>query len=345
MKIGEVIRRYRKEKQLTQEEMAKFLGVTAPAVNKWENGNSLPDVALLAPIARLLGITTDTLLCYRAELSEQEIHHILTELSAKVENDTYDAAFRWVEKLILEYPDCNKLILLAAQSLNGYLYIYGIADREKYVTKICEWYRHALSSDDCDISQSAAAALYQTCMMQEDYEKAQEYLDRIPGQGFNKKQMQANLCKSQGKTEEAYRLYEEILFHAAYDLTGAANGIFSLAVEENDMEKARMIAGKQKELARILEMGTFQEKSGELELAVHEKDKEAIFGLLEELAASAQRSEALYRFRQSQLYSHLKFSGESSENVLRMLRNAVENDDSIDFIKSDPRYAELIEKL
>lgn len=40
MKIGEVIRKYRKEKQMTQEEMAEYLGVTTPAVNKWENGVS-----------------------------------------------------------------------------------------------------------------------------------------------------------------------------------------------------------------------------------------------------------------------------------------------------------------
>lgn len=40
MRIGEIIRRYRKEQNLTQEEVANFLGVTAPAVNKWENGVS-----------------------------------------------------------------------------------------------------------------------------------------------------------------------------------------------------------------------------------------------------------------------------------------------------------------
>lgn len=40
MRLGEVIRKYRKEKNMTQEEMANRLGVTAPAVNKWENGVS-----------------------------------------------------------------------------------------------------------------------------------------------------------------------------------------------------------------------------------------------------------------------------------------------------------------
>lgn len=41
MNIGETIRKYRKDRNLTQEEMANRLGVTAPAVNKWENGGSL----------------------------------------------------------------------------------------------------------------------------------------------------------------------------------------------------------------------------------------------------------------------------------------------------------------
>lgn len=62
MQIGEVIRKYRKSRNMTQEEVANRLGVTAPAVNKWENGNSFPDIMLLAPIARLLDITLDTLL-------------------------------------------------------------------------------------------------------------------------------------------------------------------------------------------------------------------------------------------------------------------------------------------
>lgn len=57
MDIGGVIKKYRKEAGLTQEEMANKLGVTTPAVNKWENGNSGPDIELLAPIARLLNIS------------------------------------------------------------------------------------------------------------------------------------------------------------------------------------------------------------------------------------------------------------------------------------------------
>lgn len=79
MDIGSVIKKYRKESGFTQEEMANRLGVTTPAVNKWENGNSKPDIDLLAPIARLLHISLDTLLAFRENLTDAEIE----ELSGK----------------------------------------------------------------------------------------------------------------------------------------------------------------------------------------------------------------------------------------------------------------------
>lgn len=48
-----VNRKYRKIRNLTQEEMTGQFGVTVSAVNKWENENSYPDITLLTPIARM----------------------------------------------------------------------------------------------------------------------------------------------------------------------------------------------------------------------------------------------------------------------------------------------------
>lgn len=48
MKLNETIRRLRRAKGLTQEQVAQALGVSAPAVNKWERGACCPDLALLA---------------------------------------------------------------------------------------------------------------------------------------------------------------------------------------------------------------------------------------------------------------------------------------------------------
>ena len=55
MEIGSVIREKRTAQGLTQEQVATALGVSAPAVSKWERGESFPEITLLPALARLLG--------------------------------------------------------------------------------------------------------------------------------------------------------------------------------------------------------------------------------------------------------------------------------------------------
>lgn len=62
MTIGERIKTLRKKKDLTQEKVADFLCVSYQAVSKWECGLSSPDLTLVVPLAKLLGVTTDELL-------------------------------------------------------------------------------------------------------------------------------------------------------------------------------------------------------------------------------------------------------------------------------------------
>lgn len=64
--MGNRISRYRKDKGMTQEELAEKMGVSSQAVSKWENDASCPDISLLPQLCRLLGITTDELLTGKA---------------------------------------------------------------------------------------------------------------------------------------------------------------------------------------------------------------------------------------------------------------------------------------
>lgn len=67
MLIGDKIRSLRKNKNLTQAELADALAVTAQSVSKWENGVSAPDISLLPSVARYFGITMDELFNYRLD--------------------------------------------------------------------------------------------------------------------------------------------------------------------------------------------------------------------------------------------------------------------------------------
>ena len=59
--LAENIRAFRKERMMTQEELAEALGVTVGAVYKWENGHSTPVVHLLVQLADLFGTSIDAL--------------------------------------------------------------------------------------------------------------------------------------------------------------------------------------------------------------------------------------------------------------------------------------------
>ena len=118
MDIGVVIKKYRKEAGMTQEEIANRLGVTTPAVNKWENSNSKPDIELLAPIAGLLDISLDTLLSFHEYLSDTEIEEIIRKMDKMFSEEGYEKTYEWALRLIKEYPNCNMLIWQAAPMLD-----------------------------------------------------------------------------------------------------------------------------------------------------------------------------------------------------------------------------------
>ena len=93
MKINEMIRERRIAKKLTQEQMAGYLGVTAPAVNKWEKGTSYPDITLLPALARLLHTDLNTLLSFQEDLSDREIALFLNELSELSEKEGVETLY------------------------------------------------------------------------------------------------------------------------------------------------------------------------------------------------------------------------------------------------------------
>ena len=60
--LGQTINRLRKDKKLTQEDLAKRFNISVQAVSKWENDNSSPDISILLELSKLLGVSVEYLL-------------------------------------------------------------------------------------------------------------------------------------------------------------------------------------------------------------------------------------------------------------------------------------------
>jgi len=100
MEIGKRVQKLRREKDLTQEQVAAALGVTSAAVSKWETGAAIPDVSMLCPLARLLGSTVDALLDFRPALEEGEIDALLEDRRKLFEENRLEEAAASCEALL-----------------------------------------------------------------------------------------------------------------------------------------------------------------------------------------------------------------------------------------------------
>jgi len=342
MQIGEVIRTYRKSKNMTQEEMANRLGVTAPAVNKWENGNSLPDIMLLAPIARLLNITLDTLLSFREELSAEEINSLIVEADDKLKHETFEEAFRWAKEKIEMYPNCERLIWQLAVVFDAWRLTHDIPKTADYEDYIFDCYTRALNSKDEDIRNAAADSLFGFYLRKEQYKKAEECLVYFSKRDPERKRKQAAIYSETDRMEEAYKAYEELLFSGYQMINMVFHGIYMLAMKEKDMEKARVLIRKQEQLSNVFEMGRYHEASVRLEVAVAEKDADATIESMKKVLESVGE---LCVFCRSSLYEHMTFREPSEEFIADVKKNLLErfrDDEAFGFLNEDERWKELV---
>ena len=304
MSLGKVIRKYRKIRNLTQEEMAGRIGVTAPAVNKWENENSYPDITLLAPIARLLDISLDTLLSFHENLTIEEINEIIREANLKLKEKSYDEAFQWAKKILEQYPNCEQLILNIAIIFNSHLIVQDVSKKAEYDEYFFSLYIRVLDSDDEALRIKAADSLVEFYMRKKQYDKAEKYLKYFSIQNPERKIKQAQIYAETGRIKEAYKTYEELLFSDYQKINMELHGMYMLALYDNDIKRAHKLVDKHKELARCFEMGKYHEISSSLDLATLEKDVDSVVAIMEEMLSCVGQ---IGDFRKSLLYEHMDF--------------------------------------
>ena len=344
MSLGKVIRKYRKNRNLTQEEMAGRLGVTASAVNKWENENSYPDITLLAPIARLLNISLDTLLSFRKDLTTEEINEIVCEADSKLKEESYDEAFLWAKKKLEQYPNCEELILNIAIIFDAQRIVQEVSNKAEYDDYLCSLYVRVLDSDDETIRIRAADSLVGFYMRKKQYDKAEKYLEYFSIQNPERKRKQAQIYAETGRVKEAYKAYQELLFSDYQRVSMELHGMYMLALQDNDRKRAHRLVDKQKELARCFEMGEYYEISSGLELATLEKDTDSVVTIMEEMLSCI---EQIGDFRKSQLYEHMEFKEIREDYMAEVKENLLKcfcDEESFGFLKNDERWQRLVKK-
>ncbi len=124
LQLSKNIKRLRREKNLTQEDIAIELGISYQAVSRWETGLSYPDVELLPALAAILGVSMDVLFGVDEESEERKMEQYYAERSAAT---NVDDQIRIAKKYMAILPNNTylKYRLITAYKSKGLEYAVG----------------------------------------------------------------------------------------------------------------------------------------------------------------------------------------------------------------------------
>lgn len=342
MKINDIIKLKRKEMDLTQEQVAEYLGVTTPAVNKWEKGNSYPDITILPALARLLRIDLNTLLSFKDELTDQEIGKFTNDLAAIIDEKGYDEGFQLGIDKIYNYPNCYKLIYSVASVLHGALFMYGVKDKYKYETEIEKLFERVANCDNPELCNHAKSLLIFRYIEREEYNSAQKLIDTLPNISINKNEIQSKLYIKQCKISEASEIIEQNLLRMANEIQTSLLSMLDIALKESRYEDAAIYADKIQQTAEIYELWDFNKYIGHFQLAIEIKDKKKSIDILKVILPSIKKQ---WMISQSPLYRHIKSKSVDSKMGIMMLDSIIrelETSEESNFLKSDPEFIQLL---
>lgn len=344
MKINQIIREKRKELSLTQEQVADYLGVSTPAVNKWERGNSYPDITLLPALARLLRTDLNTLLSFQNDLSDAEIISFVDEVDQTVREKGYDTAFQIAMSKIHDYPTCESLIYSVIMYLSGALILYNIAETAQYEKTLEPFFERLSESQNIEIKENAVSMLITRNLNRKDFAKAEELINTLPSSTIDKEERLAILYTEQGRYPDALSIWESRILNSVTEIQTALMNMLDIAVKEKRIEDADYYADIYEQASRLFDTMPYVPYHAKLSLSVIKKDKETC---LSALKATLTAMREKWQPERSPLYRHLNSSEINilSEHLLSMMEEEMENGSEFAFLNDSREYQELVEEL
>ena len=94
MTIGKTIKRLRRERDITQRQLAEYLGISPKAVSQWECDRTAPDISQLPLLANILEVTTDEILGVDVDAKKR----MIAEISSKAQEAPHFVKHFFIEK-------------------------------------------------------------------------------------------------------------------------------------------------------------------------------------------------------------------------------------------------------
>lgn len=195
LKIGEKIRSLRKERNLSQESLAQYLGISFQSVSKWENGTSMPDITLIPAIASFFEVSTDELFDFNRLETERKVQQACWDI-ADWRRDDPEKAEKAYRDLLKQYPG-NEIILA------NLLYVLQKLEKNEELIELCKTVIASAKLED--IRYDAARIMAETYRKTGEYALCKNAIDLIPEFFFTNLEEKAILLKGEDMFHPAWQ--------------------------------------------------------------------------------------------------------------------------------------------
>lgn len=234
--IARTIMNKRKEKGLTQEELASYIGVSKAAVSKWEVGQSYPDITFLPQLATFFNISIDELMGYEPQMCKEDIHKLYVSLSCDFAVKPFGDVMEECRKIIKKYFSCFPLLFqMGALIVNNSM---ESGDRDRSMTAIEEakelFIRVKSESHDAELCR---LALNMEAFCALSLGKAEEVIELLEGTGnkiISSETLLASAYQMLGKQRQAKSVLQIGIYQHMVSLLDALGNYLSLCTCETE---------------------------------------------------------------------------------------------------------------
>lgn len=210
MTFGQIIKKLRRDADMTQERLAEVLSVSAQAVSRWETDTGMPDVSLLPPLANLFGVTTDYLLGVDITKKDENIDAIREKANAYSDRGYFAEAREILEQGLKQYPNNYRMMRdLMYVSFYQYRAASDAKDTElaeKYKSEAIDLGEAILAGSTEDRTRHSAVQIL--CFLYKDSENAKravELAESMPSMAISRDFLLPDLADGDIRYEKTQR--------------------------------------------------------------------------------------------------------------------------------------------
>jgi len=217
--IAKVLVKMRKQKGITQDELANFIGVSKASVSKWETEQSYPDVTFLPQLASYFNISVDELIDYKPQMTKDDIHKLYKRLSADFAAKPFEQVLEECREIVKKYYSCFPLLLQMGMLMINYVEL--LKDNPQQVMALIEEAKSLLvrvkeESDDLALIKKALFMEAYCDLAVGDANGALELLDGTVEAAMPPETLMASAYQMTGRVDEAkailqFGIYQNIV--------------------------------------------------------------------------------------------------------------------------------------